>query len=112
MVTAQVVDPSHIKKSIADGKAVLVDVRESHEWDEIHIKDAHLLALSELRKMSDTEKLSWLKNFEGKTIYLHCRSGGRVIMAHALLENLYEKIIPLSYGVEKLVALGFEKAIS
>ncbi len=42
------VTPDEVKKAIADGKAVLIDVREVDEWKEGHLKDAKNLPLSEL----------------------------------------------------------------
>ena len=41
-----------VKKSVADGKAVLVDVRETDEWKDGHLKDAKHLALSDLKRAS------------------------------------------------------------
>src|SRR5579864_2865250 len=65
-----------IKKSIAEKKAVLVDVREKSEWDEGHISGAELLPLSELRKGVDAEALR-KKLPKDRIVYTHCVVGKR-----------------------------------
>lgn len=62
---------------VADGKAVLVDVREPEEWTE-----SGVAAPAELLPMSDFngEQKLWkpfLEKHAGKEIILYCRSGNR-----------------------------------
>jgi len=45
-----------------------------------------------------------------KIIYLHCRSGGRVLTVEKLLSKLGYDVRPLKMGYDDLVAAGFDKA--
>lgn len=47
-----------VKKAVADGKAVLLDVREKSEWDDGHLKDAKLLPLSTLKAGAKAEDVA------------------------------------------------------
>lgn len=47
-----------MKKAIADGKAVLIDVREKDEWDDGHLKDAKLLPLTSLKGGANADDVS------------------------------------------------------
>jgi rhodanese-related sulfurtransferase len=70
---------------IEQGQAVVVDVREQHEYDAGHIKGAILLPLSTW----DPDDLPPVP--EGKHLLLHCRSANRCgVAAQNLLENGYE----------------------
>ncbi len=95
---------AEVKKEITDGKAVLFDVRESDEWAEGHLKDAKLLSLSTLK--TDTADLSVLP--KDKTIYLHCKSGKRSLMAAGLLTSKGYKVLSLKEGFDELSKNGFE----
>lgn len=69
--------PAEATKLVADGQAVLVDVREAAEWNETGVAaPALLLAKSDY----DGAKKGWrpfLDGAAGKTIILYCRSGKR-----------------------------------
>ena len=71
------ITPAEAAKLVADGKAVLVDVREAKEWAETGVATpAVLLAKSDF----DSAKKDWtpfLEKNAGKEIILYCRSGGR-----------------------------------
>ena len=71
------ISPAEAAKLVADGTAVLVDVRESAEWNETGVAaPALLLAKSDY----DGAKKDWrpfLDGAAGKTIILYCRSGRR-----------------------------------
>ena len=70
---------------IEQGQAVVVDVREQHEYDAGHIKGAILLPLSTW----DPDELPEVP--DGKHLLLHCRSANRCgVAAQNLLENGYE----------------------
>ena len=63
-----------------EGGAYLVDVREQHEWDEVHAQGAHLLPLSEfVGRYAELPKES--------EIVLICRSGARSAQAVQFLEQ-------------------------
>lgn len=69
--------PADAAKLVAEGQAVLVDVREAAEWEETGVAaPALLLAKSDF----DGAKNDWrpfLDGVGGKTIILYCRSGKR-----------------------------------
>jgi rhodanese-related sulfurtransferase len=82
------VAPAAAAKLVADGKAVLVDVREPAEWAETGVAaPAVLLAKSDF----DGAQKDWkpfLEKNAGKEIILYCRSGHRAgIIAAALAEK-------------------------
>jgi phage shock protein E len=97
-----------VKKSVKDGKAVLVDVREADEWKVGHIKDAKHLALSDLKKGVTEEQLK--KTLPaGSVVYLHCASGKRCLAAADILKKQGYDVRPLKDGYQGLVKNGFEK---
>jgi rhodanese-related sulfurtransferase len=98
-----------VKKALADGKAVLVDVREANEWDRGHLKDAKHLALSDLKAGLPADKLK-ADIPPGKVVYLHCASGRRCLAAADLMKKLGYDARALKDGFESLVEAGFEKA--
>lgn len=98
-----------VKKAVADGKAVLVDVREAAEWKEGHLKDAKHLALSDLKAGVPAEKLKQVLP-PGSVVYLHCASGRRCLTAAELLKKQGYDVRPLKDGYENLLKAGFEKA--
>jgi rhodanese-related sulfurtransferase len=84
----QKISPADAAKLVADGKAVLVDVREPKEWAETGVAaPAVLLAKSDF----DGAQKEWkpfLEKNAGKEIILYCRSGGRAgTVAAALAEK-------------------------
>ncbi len=101
--------PADVKKAVEDKKAVLIDVREQKEWDDGHLKLAGLLPLSLIKKGVPDEELA-KKLPKGKIVYLHCKSGGRVLPAAELLQKKGYDVRPLKQGYEDLLKEGFEKA--
>lgn len=94
-----------VKAGLSAQSAVLVDVREPDEWQAGHLKDAINVPLSVI-KAGKTGELP-----KGKTIYLHCQSGRRVLVAADLLkEAKFADVRPLSAGYPDLVKLGFAAA--
>lgn len=70
------ISPADAAKRVADGQAVLVDVREASEWADGVAAPAVLLAKSDF----DGAQKDWkpfLEKNTGKEIILYCRSGGR-----------------------------------
>lgn len=76
-------------KLVADGKAVLVDVREANEWAESGVAaPAVLLAKSEFDEGMIGEWKHFLSTVGDKQVILYCRSGGRAgKVAAALAEQ-------------------------
>ena len=95
-----------IKKNVSDGKAVLVDVRETDEWKDGHLKGARHVALSDLKKgvpEADLKKALPV----GSVVYLHCGSGKRCLVAADLLKKQGYDVRPLKEGYRDLVRGGF-----
>ncbi len=61
--------PQEASDAVRDG-ALLVDVREPWEYDQIHIPGAVLIPLGEI-----SDRLDEIP--EGREVYVHCRMGGR-----------------------------------
>ena len=98
-----------VKKNVAEGKALLVDVREVEEWNEGHLKVAKLYQLSDINDKPSKDELK--QRFgDKKIVYLHCRSGGRCLLAAEVLKDKGYDIRPLKQGYPALLKAGFEKA--
>ena len=98
-----------VKMNVTAGKAVLVDVRESGEWDDGHLKSAKHMALSKLKSGSPAEAIKKVAP-AGSIVYLHCASGFRCVAAAKLLKNQGYDVRPLKDGYDSLLKAGFEKA--
>ena len=81
------------KKLIDSNEAVIIDVREQDEYDEIHISEATLHCLSEFNP-NDVKH-------ENKAVIVQCRSGGRSQTACFALINagLTQDIYNLTGGI-------------
>ena len=82
---ASVIAPAEAAKRVADGRAVLIDVREPAEWAETGVAaPAALLPLSDL----NGDRKQWkefLEKNRDKELILYCRSGNRAGRAAAIL---------------------------
>jgi rhodanese-related sulfurtransferase len=82
---APAVAPAEAAKRVADGKAVLIDVREPAEWAETGVAaPAALLPLSDL----NGDRKQWkefLEKNRDKELILYCRSGNRSGRAAVIL---------------------------
>jgi rhodanese-related sulfurtransferase len=94
-----------VKNNLELKKAILVDVREQDEWDEGHLKRARLIPLSKIQEGLKPDRLP-----KDKIVYLHCRSGGRSLIAQELLKKEGYDVLSLKQGYEDLLKAGFEKA--
>lgn len=99
-----------VRKRVTGKKAILLDVREKNEWDAGHLKHAKLVPLSVVKtgKFTAKQKKHLPKD---KPIYVHCRSGGRVLIVSELLRKQGYDIRPLQNGYADLLKMGFEKAM-
>jgi len=95
-----------VKKSIADGKAILIDVREKDEWAVGHLKAATSVPLSELKTATQAPA----NVPKDKPVYIHCKSGKRALMAAGILKTFGIDVRPLKAGYDDLKEQGFEKA--
>ena len=82
---APIITPAEAARRVADGKAVLIDVREPKEWAETGVAaPATLLALSDLTG----DRKQWkpfLEKVGDKELILYCRTGNRSGRAAKLL---------------------------
>jgi rhodanese-related sulfurtransferase len=101
-----------VRKNIADGKAVIIDVREQDEWNEGHLRDAIFVPLSSLEEAHANEmgEKSLDVKLPKKIIYCHCRSGSRALSACSILAEWGYDVRPLKAGYEDLVEAGFPQA--
>ncbi|MGL4512807.1 MAG: rhodanese-like domain-containing protein [Lacipirellulaceae bacterium] len=97
-----------VQQRVAEGEAVLVDVRSKEEWDKGHVAGAVLLPVDSLRKHSlDREKLAETLP-DDKPLYLYCEVGMRSKAAAVILKREGYEARPLKQGYRDLVAAGFE----
>jgi ubiquinone/menaquinone biosynthesis C-methylase UbiE/rhodanese-related sulfurtransferase len=102
-----------VQRQLKDGTARLLDVREPREWEQGHLADATLLPLSAIQAGTKSDTLPQELDAElpkNQIIYLHCRSGGRVLVASQLLRKFGYDIRPLKAGFSLLADEGFERA--
>jgi len=92
-------DIKEVCGEIANGDAALVDVREQAEWDAGHLRKARLFPLSRLAEGDIPDDLP-----QDKTIYLHCRKGGRAAQAAQILKERYPNAVALKFGYDELKA--------
>ena len=96
-----------VKDALAAKKAVLIDVREKGEWNNGHLRAAHLLPLSSLKAEPKSARAILPKD---KPIYLHCASGIRCMKAAEILRKDGYDVRPLKDGYQNLLKAGFPKA--
>ena len=80
-----------LKKGLAEGSILLVDVREPNEWDAGHIKGAVLNPLQSFDPAA-------LPSAPGKRVVLHCRSGKRSVTALGLAQGNGRADVTAHYG--------------
>lgn len=103
-------DLATVKSRVEQQQAMLLDVREQDEWDAGHLKSARLVPLSAIKSGQIPEQYQKLLP-KDRPIYLHCRSGGRVLPCGEVLKAHGYDVRPLKAGYEKLVEFGFETAV-
>lgn len=99
----------HVRHSVAENRAILVDVRELAEWDAGHLQGAILLPLSRIRAGITADDLTQLLP-SGQPVYLHCGAGGRCLFAAGVLIKRGYDARPLKPGFDDLVRAGFTPA--
>ncbi|MEX2043786.1 MAG: rhodanese-like domain-containing protein [Opitutus sp.] len=80
------IKPDALRAALKAGSAVLVDVREPHEWTSGTARQAALLPFSDLRG----PRRQWdafLEKNRGRQLLLYCHSGTRSAMAAAELRR-------------------------
>lgn len=99
--TVQAADPRQIKEWLDRNEILLVDVRETSEFEKEHIAGALLLPLSSF----DAE---FFPTLPGKKVVLHCAVGKRSEAAGKMLLNEgYDSVIHMTGGLDAWKASGF-----
>ena len=94
------IDALSLRKRLAAGDTVLIDIREPHEHAREHIEGARLAPLSKLHAENFGEML-------GKTAVFHCHSGGRTgSNARLLTSKGFRDAYHLSGGIVAWKAAG------
>lgn len=81
------------------GGAMLIDVREQHEWDAGHSPEACLIPLSSLDRVTLPEQT-------GRTVMVICRSGNRSQGAAAHLRERGLEAYSVDGGMQDWLLLG------
>lgn len=89
------VNPFEAIRQLNDEKAVVVDVRESKEFTEGHLKDAVHIPLSDLKS-----RIEELNKYKDKSVIAYCRSGQRSFSACKMLKKAgFEAVSNLQGGI-------------
>lgn len=82
----------------------IIDVREQHEWDQIHIPGA-----IHIPKDAIADKIKDHCQDTKAAIYLHCRSGVRSVEAAQNLKAMgYSNLYSVSGGIMEWAMAGYE----
>jgi rhodanese-related sulfurtransferase len=91
------------KRTDANPKLCLIDVREDHEWQEQHIPFALHIPKGQLM-----EQIRVTVPEHNHPIYLHCRGGVRSLhAAHDLLTMGYEEVYSVDGGIAEWITSGY-----
>lgn len=89
------VNPFEAIRQLNDENAVIVDVRETKEFNDGHLKDAVHIPLSDLQS-----RVGELDKYKGKTVIAYCRSGSRSYSACKKLKKAgFESVNNLQGGI-------------
>ncbi len=95
-------DPATAKERLDKDEAILVDVRETNEYEEECIPGAHLRPLSTFNPFD-------LPKTEGKKLILHCAAGSRSLQAAELcLAAGIEAVAHVAGGIKAWKEAGFD----
>jgi len=89
------INPFEAIRQLNDEQAVVVDVRETKEYSEGHLKDAMHIPLSDFKTRIDE-----LNKFKEKSVIAYCRSGQRSFSACKMLKKAgFEAVSNLQGGI-------------
>jgi rhodanese-related sulfurtransferase len=75
--------------------ALIIDVRETHEWDRGHIPNARHIALGQIGK-----RIQEIEKFKSRPVIVVCASGNRSSSACGTLKRAgFEQVFNLSGGI-------------
>ena len=97
---------SQVKSNVAEGKAILVDVRDLVEWNSGHVRDAIHLPWRDLQGKKSDQLVDKLP--KDKIVYTYCAVGYRSSRAGKIIAKYKLDVRPLKPGFEDLVKAGFE----
>jgi rhodanese-related sulfurtransferase len=97
---------SQVKSNVAEGKAILVDVRDLVEWNSGHVRDAIHLPWRDLQGKKSDQLVDKLP--KDKIVYTYCAVGYRSSRAGKIISKYKLDVRPLKPGFEDLVKAGFE----
>ena len=97
---------SQVKSNVAEGKAILVDVRDLVEWNSGHVRDAIHLPWRDLQGKKSDQLVDKLP--KDKIVYTYCAVGYRSSRAGKIIAKNKLDVRPLKPGFEDLVKAGFE----
>ena len=101
-----------VKSKLADGTAVLLDVRTTKEWDEGHLESAIHAPFEEMKGQEYSYFVAERMGAAG-VIYTHCGAGPRAKRAANRLKKFgFVDVRPLDQGYEELLTAGFARAIA
>ncbi|HUL40109.1 MAG TPA: rhodanese-like domain-containing protein, partial [Methanomassiliicoccales archaeon] len=95
-------DVATTRKMVHEGKAMILDPRPGHEWEEIRVPGAKHVFVGELQsRLSEVPKLT--------KVACMCSAGFRGSMAAVMLRNLgYDNVFNVLGGIGAWKAAGFE----
>lgn len=99
--TYGIVNISNIQSEVKQNKALLIDVRTASEYEQGHLKHAHLMPFDSI-----AANINNLTEDKNQTIYLYCRSGLRSGMAKNTLDRLGFKNVHNMGAYEQLKQSG------
>ena len=89
------VNPFEAIRQLNDQDAVILDVRETKEFNDGHLKDAMHIPLSEFKS-----RISELDKYKNKPVIAYCRSGSRSFSACKTLKKAgFETVSNLQGGI-------------
>ncbi len=96
-------------EEVADGSAILLDVRTAGEWEDGHFEHATHIPRSDVTaSTADSEALAGLD--KGKQVYAHCAKGKRAVAAADHLRELGFKVEALETDYATIKEAGFAEA--
>ncbi len=98
-----------VKRRVAAGEAILLDVRSEAEWNDSHLTMAEFIPTSII---CDAESCgpAVSRLDKNKDLYIHCKVGGRAMRCGEVLAALGYKALPLRVNYEDFAEAGFDTA--
>ena len=91
----ELISRDRAREEIASGDAVLIDVREPHEWDEAHLVEAEHVPQGEL-----LDRIDELAPDTDQRVLLYCRTDNRSSRSADALESVgYENVGVIEEGI-------------